>query len=287
MDASATSVNPTARARRSARTGGRNACPGLADTPDGRFAVPARSSRSASRLAAVDGRARAVHVLDLDPALGERLDDADRAAARPHVVGELDVLTPGVTDLPAAPAAALVLDGPVLLRRAVAGGVDVEPLGDGDIVLVRDDPPARLLDVTWTWEAVEPARVVWLDARFALAARRWPALGLAVFERLEERVERIATLKAIAQLVRIDGRVLGALWHLSERWGRMTSDGVVLEMPLTHRMLADVIGARRPSVTTALGELQRQGRIVRRDDGWLLRGPAPAATDLTEASATG
>ena len=36
------------------------------------------------------------------------------------------------------------------------------------------------------------------------------------------------------------------------------------------------MGAHRPSVTTALGELSRGGSISRRDDGnWLLHGAPP------------
>jgi hypothetical protein len=49
-------------------------------------------------------------------------------------------------------------------------------------------------------------------------------------------------------------------------------------MSLTHRSLANVVGARRPSVTTALSELQRRGRLARVDTGWLLLGRPPAGS---------
>ena len=45
------------------------------------------------------------------------------------------------------------------------------------------------------------------------------------------------------------------LWHLAERWGRVHPDGVVIPLPLNHQRLADLVGAHRPSVTTAMGEL--------------------------------
>jgi hypothetical protein len=39
-----------------------------------------------------------------------------------------------------------------------------------------------------------------------------------------------------------------------------------------------MVGARRPSVTTALGQLISRGEIERRPDGgWLLRGEPPEA----------
>ena len=77
-------------------------------------------------------------------------------------------------------------------------------------------------------------------------------------------------------LALVDDRLLLTLWHLAERWGRVTPTGIVVPLPLGHQRLADLVGAHRPSVTTALGELARAGSISRRDDGnWLLHGAPP------------
>jgi CRP/FNR family transcriptional regulator, cyclic AMP receptor protein len=53
---------------------------------------------------------------------------------------------------------------------------------------------------------------------------------------------------------------------------------------LPHRTLAGMIGARRPTVTTALGQLIARGDIARRRDGsWLLiRRPAEAGEPVAE-----
>ena len=52
--------------------------------------------------------------------------------------------------------------------------------------------------------------------------------------------------------------------------------GVVLPLRLTHGWLANLVGAQRPSVTTALGNLAGAGLVERLDDGsWLLRGEPP------------
>jgi hypothetical protein len=40
-------------------------------------------------------------------------------------------------------------------------------------------------------------------------------------------------------------------------------------------MLAAIIGARRPTVSTALGALRDDGLVERIEDGWLLRGEPP------------
>jgi CRP/FNR family transcriptional regulator, cyclic AMP receptor protein len=53
-------------------------------------------------------------------------------------------------------------------------------------------------------------------------------------------------------------------------------EGIVVNLPLAHQRLADLIGAHRPSVTSAIGELTRSGLVSRRDDGiWILHGAPP------------
>ena len=87
-------------------------------------------------------------------------------------------------------------------------------------------------------------------------------------------------MQAIAHLTRVDDRLLALLWCLAERWGRVVPGGVLVSLRLSHRTLAGMVGARRPSVTTALGQLMARGEIERRADGeWILRGDAPEARD--------
>ncbi|MGZ6696318.1 MAG: helix-turn-helix domain-containing protein, partial [Solirubrobacteraceae bacterium] len=49
-------------------------------------------------------------------------------------------------------------------------------------------------------------------------------------------------------------------------------EGVRLPLALPHRTLATLVGARRPSVTTALSGLARDGLVERTPEGWLLHG---------------
>jgi CRP/FNR family transcriptional regulator, cyclic AMP receptor protein len=60
---------------------------------------------------------------------------------------------------------------------------------------------------------------------------------------------------------------------------------VLVNLRLPHRTLAGMVGARRPSVTTALGQLIARGDIERRPDGgWILHGqpPEPRVADAGE-----
>ena len=66
--------------------------------------------------------------------------------------------------------------------------------------------------------------------------------------------------------------------HLADRWGRVTPEGIVLELQLTHRVISELTGPRRPSVSLSLGDLERAGELRRLSKGsWLLANPALAA----------
>jgi len=56
----------------------------------------------------------------------------------------------------------------------------------------------------------------------------------------------------------------------------MMTATVAVRLPLSHQRLADLVGAHRPSVTTAMGQLARAGALSRHKDGWwVLHGTAP------------
>ena len=65
--------------------------------------------------------------------------------------------------------------------------------------------------------------------------------------------------------------------------GRVTSGGVLVPLTLSHRMLGQIVGARRPTVTAAVRLLVDSGEVVRRTDGsWLLTGDGVRAMDADE-----
>jgi CRP-like cAMP-binding protein len=124
---------------------------------------------------------------------------------------------------------------------------------------------------------VSPVRLALLDGEFARRARPWPQLCEDLLFRSVRRSRTLGAMLAISHLVRIEDRVQTALWHLADRWGREQPEGLLVPLHLTHRSLGALIGARRPSVTTALGALARQGAVTRAPEGWLLHGDPPPA----------
>jgi CRP/FNR family transcriptional regulator, cyclic AMP receptor protein len=117
------------------------------------------------------------------------------------------------------------------------------------------------------------AAVAVLDRRLAAQLGEFPEVTSLLVERLSKRSSRLAVTQAISQLNKVDRRLLTLFWHLAERWGRITPDGVLIPLTLSHRMLSQLVGARRPTVSTALGELAREGEVRRLENGtWLLTG---------------
>jgi CRP/FNR family cyclic AMP-dependent transcriptional regulator len=154
----------------------------------------------------------------------------------------------------------------------VAGSVGVELLGPGDLIRPwRWEAAHDLLPLDARWSVLSPATVALLDRRVAVELSRWPEIIVWLLDRVAERSERVATSQAIAQLTGVDRRILALFLHLAERWGRVSPDGVVVPLALTHRLLGQLVGACRPTVSTALRTLADRGELLRRRDGsWLL-----------------
>jgi CRP/FNR family cyclic AMP-dependent transcriptional regulator len=175
------------------------------------------------------------------------------------------------------PIGLVVLDG-LLVREATVGAhPSAELLGPGDLLRSWEDADSEiLLPRAVDWTALTPARLAVIDHAFAVRAAQWPEIFASLIERASRRAERLVVLQAIAHMTRVDDRLLALLWCLAERWGRVVPGGVLVSLRLSHRTLAAMVGARRPSVTTALGQLMARGELERRPEGeWILRGDAP------------
>lgn len=227
-----------------------------------------------------------VPLLDLDPDLGQALGTERQAAARQALTVPIEGLDTGPWEPPDVSATAgrlglLVVDGILLRSHSIGRIVSAELLGAGDVIHPSvTGHEFSLIEAESEWEVVQPARVAVLDAAFLHAALHWPEVVIALFDRTVHRARFIAFQLALAHVRRIDARLLLLFWRLADRWGRVTSDGVVVPLHLKHAVLGMLVGAQRPSVTTALKNLSVAGSLQRRTDGsWLLTGEPPTVTD--------
>jgi hypothetical protein len=228
---------------------------------------------------------RYVPVLDLDADLGRLLDAEANSRARQRLVVQVATVAKGswdvsgISSVSASNLGLLLLDGVVAREIALNGTVSTELLGRGDVIRPwSDDGEEPLAGAEVRWNVLSEGRFALLDTAFAGRAAAFPGIGAILLERLEARTRRLALLQAIAHMTRVDERVLALMWHLCDRWGRVTPDGVLLPLRLSHRTIAELVGARRPTVSSAIGELARRELLARRDDGaWLLLGEQPPA----------
>jgi CRP/FNR family cyclic AMP-dependent transcriptional regulator len=102
--------------------------------------------------------------------------------------------------------------------------------------------------------------------------RPWPQIALALLQRAGRRIADLDVLRAITSQPRLEVRLVLLLWHLAARWGRVEPAGIRVSLPLTHRMLGQLVGAERPSISHALGRLAHAGMVTGTPGDWHLHG---------------
>jgi CRP/FNR family transcriptional regulator, cyclic AMP receptor protein len=225
-------------------------------------------------------------VLREDPDLVARLAGGDLEEATRRCVATEVTLPKGYWQPGDEAAAArdgfglLMLDGLLVRRVGTEGRFGAELLGAGDLLRPWEaggedlTPPFEVL-----FTVAEDARMAILDGDFAARAARYPSIGASLMGRAMMRSRTLAIGMAIAHYPQISRRLLLVLWHIADRWGRVTPEGVRIPLHLPHELLADLVAARRPAVTTALGQLSDEGLVVRDRRGFLLTGDVLAALD--------
>src|SRR3954466_8716700 len=235
-----------------------------------------------------------------DPVFASGIPAGDRAlAARvlrlPRLDLEAGTWTPPAPDRFGDAPRALVADGVLGRHVALGARVATHILGPGDVFSPWPAGGDAFLPQAVRWSAYGPATLAVLDGGFGTAAQRWPALSRTVQTRLAAQADRLAFSLAICQLPRLGDRILALLWHLAEpfgriapggvgaRVGRMAPDGVVVGVRLTRRLIGELVGAQRPTVSLALASLLEEGALSRRPDGTLVLGGAPSSALSGEA----
>ncbi len=235
--------------------------------------------------------ANVCYVLQEDPELAEAIDPELRAQALDTVIArEMQVPAgawrarrpPGIED----GLGLLVLDGVLLHRIGIDQRFGAELLGQGDVLRPAHGHGESTLPLTNDWLVLESSRLAVLDERFVRQLAQYPQLAGRLFARAVERSRQLAVNMAIVHQARVDVRLHMLFWHLAGRWGRVRSDGVLMPLRLTHSVLADLVAARRPTVTSALSDLGRRGMVVPVREGWLLSGEPPSQVNAGPAAAS-
>jgi CRP-like cAMP-binding protein len=159
----------------------------------------------------------------------------------------------------------VVEDGVVLTRSFAAEGVRsmvVGRSGPGAILPVPgDDELLQSLTDAWL-TAIPPA--VW----HRLMAS--PVVADRLIGGLEETLRRQREAARALAGIRNTDRVRRQLGDLAREHGRVGRDGIRIDLPVTHDLIADMVGCARETVTRAFDELQREGFVARRGGSYQL-----------------
>lgn len=231
-------------------------------------------------------------LLTLDRDLAKGLRDDDERRARDELradVLRVDAGTwdPGPSSEPAQGGFGLFVADGFLVRSVTLGHRSAgELIGPGDVLRPwQEDQPQSSYPLTSRWRVLAPTTLAVLGREATHNLCGFPSIIAQLAERMCERTRRQAGYHVISQLAAVEHRILLALWHMADEFGRVRRDGVHVPVPMTHEVLGMIVGARRPTVTAALGTLVDRGLLeVSRREGWLLLGEAPMDLDLVRGS---
>jgi biotin operon repressor len=171
---------------------------------------------------------------------------------------EIDGGTPHFGTALEARALLLVADGFVVLRATVGRGrraVVTCEVGPGNVLL---PPSAEEVLV-----ALGRSRLTVIDTDARGQLLRMPALAERIVERLTAALGQKQEATATFALTRHVERVRRKLLQLGRSYGHVVRDGIRIDFPVSHALLAEMIGSSRETVTRAVDELQRAGFVAR------------------------
>lgn len=221
-----------------------------------------------------------VDLLDADPDLGEGLPEVARARLNGLLRAPVLAVDKGCWEPPALEPGSiglLVLSGLITRRVSLGPASSSELMGPGDILRPAEHGliPEFTLHSS-AWRVLSKADAAVIDRRTTALLGRSPDLSAAIAARLLRRTRCLAYLMAVQHFRRVDDALLATLWHVAAMWGKVTLDGVVLPFRFTHEALAEIVGARRPTVTVAVHSLEARGQLRREEPGrWVLLGDPP------------
>ena len=235
----------------------------------GRFASPV----------ATDGTR--TQILAAAPWLTRDMSEEERAEAAARALAPTLVVDRGPWDPPLLAEARawgiLVLDGVLARRASIRGHFATELMGPGDVVRPWSYAgPLAPIAAEATFTAHSRITVALLDEEFAASASPWPHIAAGLIDEAVDRTRRLALALAVRHAVRVEERLLLTMWQLADRWGVVGRSGTVIRLPnVTHALLADLVGARRPTVSLAIRHLRERGLLERRAGLWVLcEGPS-------------
>lgn len=163
----------------------------------------------------------------------------------------------------------LVVSGALVRHVTVGSRRSGELVGPGDVIRpaqAATDPYAQI-EAHTSWTVLEEVRMVAIDRGVVSACCTVPSVLAELGARMLAPSGSLAARMAMAQMPRLEVRLELLLWHLADRWGRREQGNVVLTLPLSQALLAELLCAQRTSVNAAVRRLVERGVVARHGRG--------------------
>jgi len=126
----------------------------------------------------------------------------------------------------------------------------------GELALLDDSPRSA------TAEALKDTESLTLHRdEFIRYIRNNPDLSLHVLQSLARNIRRLNNQLSDVFFLNLPARLARTLLNLAEQHGRVTTNGIVIDLSLTQTDLAEMTGATRVSINKALGRFRREGWV--------------------------
>lgn len=156
----------------------------------------------------------------------------------------------------------VLITGRAKIVASAAGGRDavLAVRGPGDIIgeMAAVDGAPR----SATAMALDPVRALWLSAeRFTTLLAAHPGIGTTLLRIITDRLRYANQQRADFADRPTAHRIAAILTELADRYGRSSSEGVVIALRVSQRDLAGLVSASREAVARALRTL-REHQVV-------------------------
>lgn len=218
-----------------------------------------------------------VSLLHVWPDIADKLAPEERGVAKRSLLAPL--LRARDEDLAAALAVEpgdafdfVLVDGIVLKETTLASTSALELLGAGDVLAPPLSATRQLqFRAVSRYLALGDVSIARLGVRFTRIAARWPQVSEFLHGQIAEQAHRASEHLAMLHLPRAEDRILALFAELGERFGRVSPEGILIDLPLNHQLIGQLIACRRPTATLALQHLHDQDLLTRlAENSWKL-----------------
>jgi CRP/FNR family transcriptional regulator, cyclic AMP receptor protein len=138
------------------------------------------------------------------------------------------------------------------------------PDGKAFVILSLLGPGDLLGDIAWiddthdsSAETIEDSRIYQMSRRdFEAMLRENPGFALCLIHVLASRLKHAQGRIEDLVFRQVPSRVAKLFINLAENHGKVTPFGIILDLPLTHQEIADIVGSSRVTVTQVLNRFR-------------------------------